>query len=165
MQLQIWRKFLGLHNWRQRWSWSCYGSLGSSSLVLFNLFPSDLLVANPQSHPQPPCSLVCNHLFPHWSPWLVTYDLTKVAKQGLNIVLVARNKVLFVWPRAKYAQEIPSETEVAPRYRLLTLFRTIALYCSFVRWLGHQELKNIAHKGLWELYSVIRQTDGWDGTP
>ena len=149
MQLQIWRKFLGLHNWRQRWSWSCYGSLGSSSLVLFNLFPSDLLVANPQSHPQPPCSLVCNHLFPHWSPWLVTYDLTKVAKQGLNIVLVARNKVLFVWPRAKYAQEIPSETEVAPRYRLLTLFRTIALYCSFVRWLGHQELKNIAHKGLW----------------
>merc|ERR1711973_119357 len=40
-----------------------------------------------------------------------------VAKQGLNIVLVARNKVLFVWPRAKYAQEIPSETEVAPRYR------------------------------------------------
>ena len=83
--------------------------------------------------------------------------------------------MLFVWPRAKYAQKIPSQMEVAPRYRLLTLFRIMALFtllsltlCMntlfYIDCLGHQELKNIAHKGLWLLYSVTGgQTDGWDG--
>ena len=64
--------------------------------------------------------------------------------------------------------------EVAPRYRLLTLLTlfnlltlltfftlltllTLALCMNtefYFDCLGHQELKNIAHKGLWKVYAV-----------
>ena len=87
---QVWREFVGLHYWRQWRSWPCCGSSGWSSSTSSSSASSFFVI-------------IVDDGF-----WLSC----QVAKQGLNVVLVARNKVrscaVFVWCSLPQLARIPS---------------------------------------------------------